>query len=351
MPRKRYDKQRLTFTIYRKSLGSLECTENLELFRRKLEKLSPQKRNKAAVVWQNVKSMIQEKELDRMSRLVQDHLTTLQLQLRVLEGNRIEDVQMLANRLIALVTDHEEHRRESASTFADSMRIGHETTYSSLQNHSNSFQQFGDKFQDFSTTLAGSMRKGYETTHSLLQNCTNAVQQQGDKMQELSSLSVDQNANLQRKIELLLERLPPASSVAHAAMAPTEDLPRQTSEDTSRDDRASMAPNAAVAEDGLQEALQRLSQLAHDTDKIVFSEAAEAIIDDIEQILAQADQESLQASRRREGKRKKRSYDDIDEVEEKNLQRNVKRMSGHLVTSHCITVNEKGRSTIHMSLN
>ena len=62
------------------------CAENLRVLERKLGKLSLSTGKGAGRFWKNVKLMLQEKDLDRMSDLVRQHVEVLSLQLNILEG-------------------------------------------------------------------------------------------------------------------------------------------------------------------------------------------------------------------------------------------------------------------------
>ena len=97
----------------------------------------------------------------------------------------------------------------------------------------------------------------------------------------------------------------------------------------------------ATDDDGLQDILNRLSHLAQEKETTLFSDEAESIIRDIEQILAI----SLKAkeSTRRVSKRRRESYEDnSNEDRDLQYQREVKRIKGHLTPSLCVGVNEKG---------
>lgn len=62
-----------------------KCADNLETLETKLEKLSSSKSNRMGRLWQNVKATLQEKDLDRMSAQLQQHVAILSLQINLLE--------------------------------------------------------------------------------------------------------------------------------------------------------------------------------------------------------------------------------------------------------------------------
>lgn len=63
-----------------------KCAQDLENFERKIAKLSSSTDNCAERLWKNVKATLQVKDLDRMSALLQQHVTVLSLQLKLIEG-------------------------------------------------------------------------------------------------------------------------------------------------------------------------------------------------------------------------------------------------------------------------
>ena len=63
-----------------------KCAENLKRFEGKLEKLSSPTDNRVGRLWKNVKATLQEKDLDRMSAVLQQHVAVLSLQMNLLEG-------------------------------------------------------------------------------------------------------------------------------------------------------------------------------------------------------------------------------------------------------------------------
>ena len=62
------------------------CAQDLKAFEHQLAKLSPSADNRAVRIWKNVKATLQEKDLERMSALIQRHVTALSLQLQIIEG-------------------------------------------------------------------------------------------------------------------------------------------------------------------------------------------------------------------------------------------------------------------------
>lgn len=62
-----------------------KCAENLREFQEKLIKLSSPTDNSAEKLWKNAKALLQEKNLNRMSALLQQHVTILSLQMAIIE--------------------------------------------------------------------------------------------------------------------------------------------------------------------------------------------------------------------------------------------------------------------------
>ena len=62
-----------------------ECAVNLKGFEEKLAKLTSPTNNSAEKLWKNIRAMLQEKDLDRMSALLQQHFSILSLQMQIIE--------------------------------------------------------------------------------------------------------------------------------------------------------------------------------------------------------------------------------------------------------------------------
>ena len=61
------------------------CIRDLKAFEQQLAKLSSSGANTAVTLWRNVKVMLQEKDLERMSTLIQRHVAALSLQMQIIE--------------------------------------------------------------------------------------------------------------------------------------------------------------------------------------------------------------------------------------------------------------------------
>lgn len=58
-----------------------ECAKNLENFERKLDKLSSLSDNRAKRLWNNVKTMLQDEDLNQMSSFIQQYASLLSLKM------------------------------------------------------------------------------------------------------------------------------------------------------------------------------------------------------------------------------------------------------------------------------
>ena len=63
-----------------------KCVQDLKASEDQLAKLCPRVDSKAVRLWNNVKAALQEKDLERMSAMIQRHVTSLSLQLQIIEG-------------------------------------------------------------------------------------------------------------------------------------------------------------------------------------------------------------------------------------------------------------------------
>lgn len=61
------------------------CVRDLKAFEQQLAKLSSSGANTAVTLWRNVKVMLQEKDLEWMSTLIQRHVAALSLQMQIIE--------------------------------------------------------------------------------------------------------------------------------------------------------------------------------------------------------------------------------------------------------------------------
>ena len=63
-----------------------KCVQDLKASEDQLAKLSPRADSRAVRFWNNVKAALQEKDLERMSAMIQRHVAALSLQLQIIEG-------------------------------------------------------------------------------------------------------------------------------------------------------------------------------------------------------------------------------------------------------------------------
>ena len=63
-----------------------KCVQDLKACEDQLAKLCPRVDRKAVRFWNNVKAALQEKDLERMSAMIQRHVASLSLQLQIIEG-------------------------------------------------------------------------------------------------------------------------------------------------------------------------------------------------------------------------------------------------------------------------
>ena len=63
-----------------------KCVQDLRASGDQLAKLCPRADGRAVRFWNNVKAALQEKDLERMSAMIQRHVASLSLQLQIIEG-------------------------------------------------------------------------------------------------------------------------------------------------------------------------------------------------------------------------------------------------------------------------
>lgn len=66
-----------------------KCARDLEAFKGDLAKLSTTDTNRAVRLWKNVKVILQERDLERISARIQQHIIALSLRMQVIEGYSI----------------------------------------------------------------------------------------------------------------------------------------------------------------------------------------------------------------------------------------------------------------------
>ncbi len=175
------------------------------------------------------------------------------------------------------------------------------------------------------------------------------LDQLGDKMQDLTGLSTQQSHTLNTIFDAILDlqkhhfseksRPSVGDTSWTASTASHQDIHgiRETRQTFDKD------------EDSIRECLDRLCQLAEETQKTVYSEDAETIIDDLQRLFDFLSKAEHQSTKDRKGKRRRESSEDITDDTVLQHQREVKRMKSLLTTSQCIALNGKGTSSSSLS--
>ena len=191
----------------------------------------------------------------------------------------------------------------------------------------------GDEIHDSVQTLAASA----ETSH---QSTRHALEILGDKVQDLSGISTGQVESLRDAcdaIKLLTQQF----SNKFCDTTSNSDPPtgRVPSEEHCVDEKAQ---ESLDDDQNLKDAIDRLCHLAREKETSKFSEDAEEIILDVQQLfdlLLKAEAEELQD---RKGKRGRGSYESDTQDDFTECQREVKRMKAILDASQCVTISEQG---------
>ena len=220
----------------------------------------------------------------------------------------LERVEFLSNKQIALSTSHS-HRSERTLEAVD---------------------QVHDSVHGIGAAL-----------HALDQSSSHALKMLGDRMQDVASLSTEQSNTLEAILELLKQQLPTKPQDSSAKTAPPEAT--VASDDVEMDEDAHQH-----LDDDVQNALNRLSHLAQEKQKPLFSADAEAIIGDIGQIFFSSQSADHTEDQEIPVKGKKRRWrrDSFErESDEDDLQytRAINQIKGLLMASDCVAVNDKGR--------
>lgn len=175
------------------------------------------------------------------------------------------------------------------------------------------------------------------TSQTSSQSTRQALEEMGDKIQNLDGLSSEQSATLNSILELLKQQFPTKSP--NAAARSTSYQTMKTSDDMEMKD----IEYNALDDDSLQDALNRLCRFAKVKERTIFSDEADSVIVDIEQMLTfllrseGGDQSTSNGSR----KRKVPCESESDTDRNLQYQHEVKRFKGLLNSSHCIAINEK----------
>jgi hypothetical protein len=163
------------------------------------------------------------------------------------------------------------------------------------------------------------------------------LEQLGDKVQDLSGWSTEQSETSNAMLVLLKQLVSGKSQLLDAASgtasASNNRNARNVEESTETSDED---------EDGIRECLDRLCRLAEETDRTVYSEDAETIVDDLQSLLDLLSKAGKHSRKDKKGKRRRESHDGATNDEALKNQREVKRMKGILSASQCISLNGRG---------
>lgn len=176
------------------------------------------------------------------------------------------------------------------------------------------------------------------TSQASSQSTRQALEEMCDKIQNLDGLSSEQSATLNSIFELLKQQFPTKSPNTVARSTSHQTM------DTSDDIEIKKIEYNALDDDSLQDALNRLCRFAKEKERTIFSDEADSLIADIEQMLtfllrSEGGDQSLS-----NGSKKRKVPCESESDTDRNLQyqHEVKRFKGLLNTSHCIAINEKG---------
>ena len=183
--------------------------------------------------------------------------------------------------------------------------------------------------------------QGLEATSRASNHCTSqAFEELGDRMRDLECMSIGQSETLEAILEFLKQQVsvkPPrfsAENMSHKVVDIIDNVEMEQEEQEFR------------ADDSLQDTLDRLCLLAEEKEKTVFFMEADAIIHDVEQLIAltRTAKSGVRFVKDRKGKRRRESCDrDSDSDDwDPQYQRQVKRIKGLLAASRCLGINEKG---------
>ncbi|KAI9703762.1 MAG: hypothetical protein M1836_007532 [Candelina mexicana] len=287
--------------------GCAECLKTLEV---RLGKLSSLTDNRAKRYLKNVKFVLQQSDLDRMSALLHQHVAVLSLQVNILECKTISSHTASLERV-------EELSRTQV--------VQDSTNWETLERTKAGLHLVHDEMQE--------IRKISQTSG---QSTCQALGEMGDKMRDLAGLSTEQSSTLNTVLELLKQQLP---------LIPRPEATKAVSHEADRgfDDVGVKEKGGSASDnDSLQDALNRLCYLVREKDKIVYSAEADSIICDIKIILlfmkACEGEEPAQGTYRR-----RRVSDDYAHAEDRHLQyrHEIKKIKGLLNASNSVAVNAK----------
>ena len=309
------------------------CAESLKTLDAKLGKLSASDGNRAALMWKNVKASLQERQLDKMTTCLQQHVAALFLQLSVLEGfvsglrHNLGGIFMASRKAIFSQTERLE-RLEVSSTQHATLSTATSTTVSETKA---GVVQVHEIVRDLRATSEASNHSTRKTLDDM-----------SERMQGLAGLTTDQSSTLSTILELLKQQAMDRS----LQKAAESSLHRLTSLSDDHGTATKVPQNSD--EDDLEEAIDRLCGFANEKDKVLFSAEADLLICDIEKLLVFLS-ENIECYKavQTTGKRKAIS-DNTNSDDKQDLQygREVGRMKGLLTSSDCVAINGKGHFTL-----
>ncbi len=72
------------------------CAKDLESLKLELGKLYTIDANRTTKLWRNIKTTVKERDLERMSALVNQHIATLSIRIQMIEGYFVQKVKLLS---------------------------------------------------------------------------------------------------------------------------------------------------------------------------------------------------------------------------------------------------------------
>ena len=178
------------------------------------------------------------------------------------------------------------------------------------------------------------------------------LEQRGDKVQDLSGLSSEQSETLNSTCNAILHLLKQHVSDKPYLSVENDSRKASTMSHHDKDILGETCDPLDKDEGRMQECLDRLCQLAEETEKSMYSEDAETIIDDLQALLDTLSKAEEQSAKDRNGKRRRKSYEDDNGDEILRHQREFKRMRSLLTSSQCIALNGKGdQAVFFLALN
>ena len=172
------------------------------------------------------------------------------------------------------------------------------------------------------------------------------LEELGDKVQNLSGWSAEQSDTSRAILDLLKQLVSEKSPVSDAETLGTA----ATSSDRNACDVEELTETLDEDNTGIQQCLDRLCRLAEETDRTLYSEDAESIVDDLRNLLDVSLKAGNPSTEGKKDKRKRESHDSTDNDKTLHNQRAVKRMKDILSASQCVSLNGRGTYPLVLSL-